>query len=61
MADSMKKREIPDAADDVRPDTVATPEGDNEYGFDQPLPDGTEPVPERIDDRIPGERDRGTR
>ena len=24
--------------EDDEPDTVATPEGDNEYGFDQPIP-----------------------
>jgi hypothetical protein len=36
-------REIPD----YLPDTIATPEGDNEYGPDQPLPPGSEPAIER--------------
>jgi hypothetical protein len=37
----------PDFVPDDEPDTIATPEGDNEYGPDQPLPPGAEPVPER--------------
>lgn len=30
--------EIPDTVADVRPDVEATPEGDNEFAPDQPLP-----------------------
>jgi hypothetical protein len=37
----------PDFVPEDEPDTIATPEGDEEYGPDQPLPAGTEPVPER--------------
>ena len=29
------------------PETVATPEGDNEYAPDQPLPGASAPLPER--------------
>lgn len=39
--------EVPDSVPSNIPDTVATPEGDNEYLPDQPLPPGTEPVPQR--------------
>ncbi|HVG26920.1 MAG TPA: hypothetical protein VM865_04890 [Acidobacteriaceae bacterium] len=39
--------DTPDVVPENAPDTVATPEGDNEYGFDQPLAPGTEPTPER--------------
>jgi hypothetical protein len=35
-----------DSPEDNQPDTIATPEGDNEYAPDQPLSPG-EPVPER--------------
>ena len=35
-----------DAMDDDQPDTVATPEGDNEFPPDQPLPSSA-PTPER--------------
>lgn len=37
----------PDFVPDNEPDTIATPEGDNEYLPSQPLPDGTEPIPTR--------------
>lgn len=37
----------PDFVPEGEPDTIATPEGDAEYGSDQPLPRGSEPVPER--------------
>jgi hypothetical protein len=37
----------PDFVPDNEPDTIATPEGDNEYAPDQPLPAGAEPIPER--------------
>lgn len=37
----------PDFVPDDEPDTLATPEGDEEYGPDQPLPPGTEPTPIR--------------
>lgn len=30
--------EVQDSGEDVRPDVEATPEGDNEYAPDQPLP-----------------------
>ena len=36
----------PDSPEDNEPDTVATPEGDNEYAPDQPLTPAA-PVPER--------------
>ena len=40
--------EVDDSVPENAPDTVATPEGDNEYGFDQPLPGGAAmPTPER--------------
>lgn len=39
--------EVRDSVPSNRPDAVATPEGDNEYLPDQPLPAGTEPVPQR--------------
>ena len=38
----------PDTPQDQEPDTVGTPEGDNEYGFDQPLrpaPEGLQRTP----------------
>ncbi len=38
----------PGKPEDNEPDTVATPEGDNEYGFDQPIPapaEGLQRVP----------------
>ena len=38
--------EPPDSPEDNEPDTVATPEGDNEYAPDQPL-SPSEPVLER--------------
>ncbi|MEO8870371.1 MAG: hypothetical protein ABI357_06025 [Granulicella sp.] len=37
-------RDSPDCPEDEQPDTVATPEGDNEAPRDQPL----EPVPEGL-------------
>lgn len=37
----------PDFVPEAQPDTIATPEGDNEYGPDQPLPAGTEPIATR--------------
>jgi hypothetical protein len=37
----------PDFVPEDASDAIATPEGDNEYGPDQPLPPGTEPTPER--------------
>jgi hypothetical protein len=37
MADG-RRTEVYDSVPDQRPDTIATPEGDNEYGEDQPLP-----------------------
>jgi hypothetical protein len=39
--------QAPDSPEDNQPDTIATPEGDNEYAPDQPLPDATEPTPTR--------------
>lgn len=36
----------PDFVPDPEPDTLATPEGDNEHTFDRPL-DPEEPTPER--------------
>ena len=39
--------EVNDSVPSRRPDTVATPEGDNEYLPDQPLPAASEPIPER--------------
>lgn len=38
--------ELPDSPADNGPDTVATPEGDNEYAPDQPL-QPSNPTPER--------------
>jgi hypothetical protein len=38
--------EPPDSPEDNEPDTLATPEGDNEYAPDQPLTPSA-PVPER--------------
>jgi hypothetical protein len=38
--------EPPDSPDDQEPDTLSTPEGDDEYPPDEPLPT-SEPVPER--------------
>ena len=41
-------RPIPDSPEDNEPDTVGTPEGDNEFAPDQPLkpvPDGAEQDP----------------
>lgn len=38
--------EVPDSVPRNAPDTVATPEGDNEFAPDQPLPAST-PQPER--------------
>ena len=48
MADFTLKHptEPPDAPNETRPTTVATPEGDNEYAPDQPLTSST-PMPER--------------
>lgn len=43
---SILPTEPPDSPEDNEPDTIATPEGDNEYAPDQPLP-LNEPVPER--------------
>ncbi len=37
-------KDSPDTPQDRRPDTVATPEGDNEYAPDQPL----QPAPEGL-------------
>ena len=37
-------RDTPDSPQDHEPDTVATPEGDNEYAPDQPL----KPAPEGL-------------
>ncbi len=37
-------RDSPDSPETNEPDTVATPEGDNEYLFDEPL----EPAPEGL-------------
>jgi len=37
----------PDYVPEDEPDTIATPEGDNEYAPGQPLPPGTEPAIER--------------
>jgi len=37
----------PDIVPDPESDTIATPEGDNEYKPTQPLPAGSEPTPER--------------
>ncbi|WP_263381839.1 hypothetical protein [Granulicella arctica] len=37
-------RDTPDSPQDEQPDTVATPEGDNEYAPDQPL----KPAPEGL-------------
>ena len=39
--------EVPDTVPDVRSDVEATPEGDNEYAPDQPLP-GPGNTPEAI-------------
>ncbi len=40
--------EVRDKVPEGEPDTVATPEGDNEYAPDQPLPGGAAmPTPER--------------
>lgn len=40
--------EVPDTVSDSLPSTVATPEGDNEYAPDQPLPGPSGmPTPER--------------
>jgi hypothetical protein len=38
--------EPPDSPDDQEPDTLSTPEGDDEYPPDEPLPPN-EPIPER--------------
>lgn len=39
MADyPVSPAEAPDTVPDVRPDTIATPEGDNEYTPTEPLP-----------------------
>lgn len=38
--------EPPDSPDDNEPDTIATPEGDNEYLPGEPLP-AVEPIPDR--------------
>lgn len=41
-------RPVPDSPQDQEPDTVGTPEGDNEFAPDQPLkplPDGVEQDP----------------
>jgi hypothetical protein len=37
----------PDFVPDHAPDTIATPEGDNEYLPDEPLPPRAEPTPTR--------------
>ncbi len=40
--------EVKDSVPETSPDTVATPEGDNEFAPDQPLPGaGAMPQPER--------------
>ena len=40
--------EVSDSVPEDAPDTVATPEGDNEFAPDQPLPGaGAMPTPER--------------
>ena len=40
--------EVPDTVSDVRSDVEATPEGDNEFAPDQPLPGaGAMPTPQR--------------
>jgi hypothetical protein len=43
MADAREKPEVESSVADELPDTIATPEGDNEYAPGQPLPAGTEP------------------
>ena len=48
MADyPVSPAEVPDTVPENEPDTVATPEGDNEYRPDQPLPGSAVPTPER--------------
>lgn len=49
MADfPVSPAEVKDTVPEDAPDTVATPEGDNEYAPDQPLPGGSVmPAPER--------------
>ncbi len=45
MAYPVDPVEVRDTVPENTPDTVATPEGDNEYAPDQPLPGGTMPAP----------------
>ncbi len=48
MAYPVDPTEVLDTVPEGAPDTVATPEGDNEYAPDQPLPGPTGiPAPER--------------
>ena len=48
MADyPVSPAEVSDTVPENAPDITATPEGDNEFAPDQPLPGGNMPIPDR--------------